>query len=328
MEGKAVLYDAFVGISATPVLDRHPRRRRSSSTTVLRVAPTFGGIHLEDIRIPTVTPSRRSCIERLEKPVMHDDQHGTATVALAAVINACQITGIDLNARPRRADRPRRSGQRHRPADAGLRRARRARPRPLAGGHGRLEDQGARPRRPTQLMREADIVIAATGRPGLDRPERACGTGQVIFALSNPDAGDSTSPRRARPEPRSRPTGAPSTTRSRTRAFPRRARRAEPRDHPGDDDRRGPHHRRPRRARRRGALTAVEEPAQGGARRRGGRSEGARPGGHGAPHAPPRHHAPAAPVAFAGGLALGSTGTRVPTVRSWHARHPSIGSAT
>lgn len=186
MEGKAVIYDAFVGISATPVLI-DTLDARAFVDTVLRIAPTFGGIHLEDIRIPDCYSIETELIERLERPVMHDDQHGTATVALAAVINACKMTGTELD--------------RARVGQIGLGAAGSAIARlMMAYGvrdvlvHDRspeamawLAEQGARPADLTTLMREADIVIAATGRPGLIDPALVR-PGQILFPLSNPDA--------------------------------------------------------------------------------------------------------------------------------------------
>ena len=87
MEGKAVLYDKFVGISATPMLV-NTKDPEEFVNTVERVAPTFGGIHLEDIRVPDCFYIEDELIRRLDKPVMHNDQHGTATVVLAAVMSA------------------------------------------------------------------------------------------------------------------------------------------------------------------------------------------------------------------------------------------------
>src|SRR5262249_49590043 len=92
MEGTSVLYDKFAGISATPILlsvdDPNEFVR-----VVERIAGSFGGIHLEDIRSPDCYLIEDELRRRLHKPVLHDDQHGTATVALAAVINACKLTG-------------------------------------------------------------------------------------------------------------------------------------------------------------------------------------------------------------------------------------------
>ena len=67
-----------------------------SSTTVLRIAPTFGGIHLEDISAPECFEIERRLIEALPQPVMHDDVHGTAVVSLAAAMVACRYAGVEL----------------------------------------------------------------------------------------------------------------------------------------------------------------------------------------------------------------------------------------
>jgi malate dehydrogenase (oxaloacetate-decarboxylating) len=184
MEGKAVIYDAFVKISATPLLV-DTTDVREFVDTVLRLSPTFGGIHLEDIRNPDCYRIEEELIERLEKPVMHDDQHGTATVALAAVINACKMTGVELG--------------RAKVGQIGLGAAGSAIARlMMAYGvrdvlvHDRSEEAmtwlgslGARPVDLATLMREADIVIATTGRPKLIDPKQVR-PGQVIFPLSNP----------------------------------------------------------------------------------------------------------------------------------------------
>ncbi|MBT5877017.1 MAG: NAD-dependent malic enzyme, partial [Candidatus Latescibacteria bacterium] len=92
MEGKAVLYDRFVGLSAIPILV-DTRDPEAFVSTVEAIAPTFGGIHLEDIRIPDCYYIEDELNRRLSKPVMHDDQHGTATVTLAAVLSALRETG-------------------------------------------------------------------------------------------------------------------------------------------------------------------------------------------------------------------------------------------
>jgi malate dehydrogenase (oxaloacetate-decarboxylating) len=185
MEGKAVLYDAFASISATPILVAEDDPA-TFIDTVERLAPTFGGIHLEDIRVPDCFLIEDELIRRLERPVMHDDQHGTATVALAAILNACKMTGLD----PKSA----KLGQ------IGLGAAGSAIALlamafgcadvlvtdPSEAARRRLTDRGARAVDLETLMREADIVVATTGRPGLVRPEMIK-KGQVIFALSNPD---------------------------------------------------------------------------------------------------------------------------------------------
>src|SRR6516164_5463105 len=90
MEGKAVFYDQFARISAMPILI-DAADVDAFVETVVRIAPTFGGIHLEDISAPECFE-----IERLPQPVMHDDVHGTAVVSLAALMVACRYAGIEL----------------------------------------------------------------------------------------------------------------------------------------------------------------------------------------------------------------------------------------
>src|SRR5205085_2067495 len=95
MEGKAVFYRQFAGISAMPILI-DDRDAEEFVETVVRIAPTFGGIHLEDISAPDCFEIERRLIERLSQPVMHDDVHGTAVVSVAATMVACREAGIEL----------------------------------------------------------------------------------------------------------------------------------------------------------------------------------------------------------------------------------------
>ena len=90
MEGKAMIYDQFVGLSATPVLIE-TKDAEEFVKTVVQVSPTFGAIHLEDIRVPDCFYIEDELKKRIKKPIMHDDQHGTATVTLAAVISILRI---------------------------------------------------------------------------------------------------------------------------------------------------------------------------------------------------------------------------------------------
>jgi malate dehydrogenase (oxaloacetate-decarboxylating) len=91
MEGKAVLFKQFGGVDAIPVaLDTTDVDEIVA--TIVRLAPTFGGINLEDISSPRCFEIERQLIERLDIPVFHDDQHGTAVVVLAALINALRLT--------------------------------------------------------------------------------------------------------------------------------------------------------------------------------------------------------------------------------------------
>ncbi|KAA1397706.1 NAD(P)-dependent malic enzyme [Aeromicrobium ginsengisoli] len=96
MEGKAVLFKQFGGVDAIPVaLDTTDVDEIVE--TIVRLAPTFGGINLEDISSPRCFEIERQLIERLEIPVFHDDQHGTAVVTLAALINAARVTDRELD---------------------------------------------------------------------------------------------------------------------------------------------------------------------------------------------------------------------------------------
>ena len=92
MEGKAVLFKEFGGINAFPIcLDTQDTQEIIE--TVVRIAPAFGGINLEDISAPRCFEIEEALKERLDIPVFHDDQHGTAIVVLAGVINSLKLTG-------------------------------------------------------------------------------------------------------------------------------------------------------------------------------------------------------------------------------------------
>ena len=95
MEGKAVLYDRFVGVSAVPILVDTTDPKQFIET-VMHVSRSFGVIHLEDIRTPECFEIEETLKARLQKPVLHDDQQGTATAALAGILNACKLTGMNL----------------------------------------------------------------------------------------------------------------------------------------------------------------------------------------------------------------------------------------
>jgi malate dehydrogenase (oxaloacetate-decarboxylating) len=94
MEGKAVLFKAFGGVDAVPICLATTEVEEIIST-VARLAPSFGGINLEDISAPRCFEIEGRLKEMLDIPVFHDDQHGTAVVALAALTNALTLTGRD-----------------------------------------------------------------------------------------------------------------------------------------------------------------------------------------------------------------------------------------
>ena len=186
MEGKAALFANLVGISGVPILIEETNPERIADI-VTAIAPSFGAIQLEDIASPACFRVERLLIERLDKPVLHDDQHGTAVVTLAALINATRRVGADLLASTVGQIGLGSAGigivrllQRY-----GVRRILGADLNPEAIA--RLERYGGRGASLETLMAAADIVIATTGVRGLIRPELVR-KGQIILALSNPDA--------------------------------------------------------------------------------------------------------------------------------------------
>ena len=185
MEGKAALFAELAGLSAVPILldSKDPQKIVDA---IEAIAPSFGAIQLEDIKAPECFEIEEQLKQRLDIPVLHDDQHGTAVVALAALINAtrrvgktlpgavigqiglgaagigivtllkaqgsCEVLGTDLKADARE----------------------------------RLEKLGGKAVAIEELMARADFVIATSGVKNLIRPEWVR-DGQVILALSNPD---------------------------------------------------------------------------------------------------------------------------------------------
>ena len=96
MEGKAVLFKEFGGVNAVPIcLDTQDTEEIIK--TVVNIAPAFGGINLEDISAPRCFEIEERLKELLDIPVFHDDQHGTAVITLAGVINALKLVGKKLD---------------------------------------------------------------------------------------------------------------------------------------------------------------------------------------------------------------------------------------
>ena len=95
MEGKAVLFKEFGGVNAVPIcLDTQDTEE--IIRTVVNIAPAFGGINLEDISAPRCFEIETRLKELLDIPVFHDDQHGTAVIMLAGLINALKVVGKRL----------------------------------------------------------------------------------------------------------------------------------------------------------------------------------------------------------------------------------------
>lgn len=187
MEGKGVFYRQFAGISAIPILiDAAADDVDAFVATVVRIAPTFGGIHLEDISAPECFEIERRLIEALPQPVMHDDVHGTAVVSVAAAIVACRNAGIELGSAT--------VGQLGLGAagfgiaslmvDGGARRV--IAFDPSREAQARAREHGVEICSMEEVMELADVVVATTGRPGLIKPSMIR-RGQVVLALSNPD---------------------------------------------------------------------------------------------------------------------------------------------
>jgi malate dehydrogenase (oxaloacetate-decarboxylating) len=185
MEGKAALMASLAGLSGVPILiqEKDPARLVE---VVAAIAPSFGAIQLEDIAAPECFEIEDALRARLDIPVLHDDQHGTAVVTLAAVRNAGRRVDQRLSVST--------VGQVGLGA-AGIGIARlllsRGTPRILGADLNpdavrRFEALGGEAADLARVMAESDIVIATTGVPGLIRPEMVR-EGQVILALSNPD---------------------------------------------------------------------------------------------------------------------------------------------
>jgi malate dehydrogenase (oxaloacetate-decarboxylating) len=185
MEGKAVFYGQFADISAMPILI-DTSDVDAFVQTVINIAPTFGGIHLEDISAPECFEIERRLIMALLQPVMHDDVHGTAVVGVAAAIVACKHAGIDLRAAT--------VGQLGLGAagygisqlmvEAGAKRVLGFDPQEAA--HQRARESGVQITDMDTVIRESDVLVATTGRAGLIDPGMVR-PGQVILALTNPD---------------------------------------------------------------------------------------------------------------------------------------------
>lgn len=94
MEGKSVLFKKFADIDSYDI-EIDEKDPKKLIAIIKAIAPTFGGINLEDIKAPECFEIEQTLIQELDIPIMHDDQHGTAIVSSAGLLNACQIVGKD-----------------------------------------------------------------------------------------------------------------------------------------------------------------------------------------------------------------------------------------
>jgi malate dehydrogenase (oxaloacetate-decarboxylating) len=96
MEGKCILFKEFAGVDAFPIM-LDTKDPEEIIDIIKKISISFGGINLEDITAPKCVTIERRLKEELNIPVFHDDQHGTAIVTLAALINSCRLTGKNIN---------------------------------------------------------------------------------------------------------------------------------------------------------------------------------------------------------------------------------------
>jgi malate dehydrogenase (oxaloacetate-decarboxylating) len=185
MEGKAMLMETLVGLSGVPIL-LDTKDPDQIIQTVETIAPTFSAIQLEDISAPRCFGIEEQLQAKLDIPVMHDDQHGTAVVTTAALTTASRMTGIQL--------------EKVQIGQIGLGAAGNAIGRMLMKLTGNpvmgadlseaalsyFEEVGGKRSTLNEIMQECDVVIATTGVGGLIKPEMVR-KGQVILALSNPN---------------------------------------------------------------------------------------------------------------------------------------------
>ena len=197
MEGKSALFKAFGGLDSIPiVLDTTDVDEIVE--TLVRLRPSFGAVNLEDVAAPRCFELERRLIEALDCPVMHDDQHGTAIVLLAALRGACAVQGrpVDGPARGRlrcgrggcrlRADPARRGRARHRRP----RLPRRASTRPAAAEKAALAAV-SNPRGVTggiaDALAGADVFVGLSGGTLPEELLALMAPEAIVFALSNPD---------------------------------------------------------------------------------------------------------------------------------------------
>lgn len=184
MEGKAVLLDRLVGLSGVPLLI-DAKEPDEAVEAIQRIASSFGAINLEDFKAPECFEIENRLVEAIPKPIMHDDQHGTGVVVLAALLNASKYCGmmmknevvgvIGLGAAGTGISKLLISYGVRKVVGTDLREE----------AMDRLNDLGGEANDFDGVMKASNIVVSTTGVPGLIPPEKIR-KGQVILALSNP----------------------------------------------------------------------------------------------------------------------------------------------
>jgi len=185
MEGKAMLMETLVGLSGIPIL-LNTKDTEEIIAAVAAIAPTFAAIQLEDISAPRCFEIEERLQKMLDIPVMHDDQHGTAVVATAALMSASRLTGVYLSSAKIGQIGLGAAGQ------AIAQMVMRLTGNPVWGADlnpealKRLQANGGKASNLVEIMANCDIVVATTGARGLIKPEMVR-KGQIILALSNPN---------------------------------------------------------------------------------------------------------------------------------------------
>ncbi len=199
MEGKAVLFKRFADVDSIDI-ELATEDPEAFVNAVALMEPTFGGINLEDIAAPECFVIEQALRERMNIPVMHDDQHGTAIISAAGLLNACYLTGRELKDVQDGGQRRRRLGDRLHRADQGDGRAARQRDdvRPLGRDlprprQRRPVEERARDRH-RQRARSRRRWSAPTCSSASRLPARSSPNGSakmadqpIIFAMANPD---------------------------------------------------------------------------------------------------------------------------------------------
>ena len=264
MEGKSALFKAFGELDSIPLV-LNTTDVDEIVETLVRLRPSFGAVNLEDISAPRCFELEEKLIEALDCPVMHDDQHGTAVVVLAALTNAAKVTGrtldslrvvvsgagaagiavaeILLDGRDRRRVLlDSRGAINKRP------RGHRRRSRQQEGPAGRsAATRAASTGGPGEALLGADVFIGVSSSKLDEEHLKLMNHSSIVFALSNPDPEvlpEVAAQVRRRcghrpqrlPEPDQQRPGLP-------RHLPRRPRRRRPPDHAGHEACRGPRHR-------------------------------------------------------------------------------------
>ena len=256
MEGKAVLFKRFADIDVFDI-EVNAKTPQEFINTVVAIAPTFGGINLEDIAAPACFEIERALSEKLDIPVFHDDQHGTAVIICAGLLNALELQGKNLASARITCLGAGAAGI----ASLNLLEAMGAnranmlvvdRKGVIQTERTDLNDQKhafavkTGKRTLADAMRDADVFIGVSG-PNLVTPEMIASMAPkpIVFALANPRPGNqpgSGARGARRPHHGHRPLGLPQPGQQRARLsvhLPRRARRARAAHHARDAGGRG-----------------------------------------------------------------------------------------